>query len=456
MKNNLWNKRIPTLLGLTLIIISIGITSILVKSGIIFISKASPSQTPQNVQITNISDSSITIAYTTDDSVLGSVNFGNNKNLGQTALDERDQLANTISPHKTHSITITNLKPSTNYFFTITSGQNTFLNNDQPFQVATGSTIAATPSSQLPLIGNILMSDGTKPTEAIIYVSIEGSQIISTLIKPDGSYILPLNSLRTNDLSSYFNFTDNSIIKLSILGNSLRSNILLSKSQVNSIPTITLSKDYDFTTSTQPVASVSAQPLNSDLFSTLSAQSSSKSQSPQILSPKKDEGYSDQQPLFKGKGLPNETVKILIHSTDVAQTTITADSYGNWSYRPSQPLSVGDHTITIQTPDSSGIVKTITQSFTVYASGTQVNQSATPSATLTPSPTLTPTLMPTLIPTTTPIITVIPQLSPTLIPQSTTTANQTKGGLAPTGNSTIIGIGVVGIVITIVGGILLF
>src|SRR6185312_548698 len=89
---------------------------------------------------------------------------------------------------------------------------------------------------------------------------------------------------------------------------------------------------------------------------------------PVITTPTKDETFSDQQPQFSGKALPNQEVTIVVHSTDAISTTVTADANGTWSYRPSSPLAPGAHTISITTKNTAGILQTIEQSFTVYAS----------------------------------------------------------------------------------------
>lgn len=440
MRNDIWNKRIPTLLGIGIIGIGIIITSLLVRSGVIFISRAGPSQTPTDVRISNIQDSSFTVSYTTEDKVIGSINFGDNKTLGQNALDDRDQQTGSVNPHKIHNITVRGLNPSTKYYFSILSGQNTFLNNNNLFEAYTARAIDQSPSQQTPLSGKIILPNGTIPSEAIIYVTAENAQVISTLVKQDGSYILPLNSLLNKDLNGYFVFQKNTIIKLLAVGDSLKSNVLLSKEQINPIPTITLSNDYDFTVGSSPTASQSSTSVGFPSFSSQLVSSTSAKQNPQIITPKKDESFTDNKPLFKGSALPNEKVQIIIHSDEQIQTEVTSDANGNWTYRPATPLSPGNHTISIVSRDKSGILKTIQQSFVVYASGTQVHQSATPSAT--PILTFVPT------PTSTPILTISP--APSLIPTSTI-PTPTKIPLPAAGNSSVIFLGMAAVATTIFG-----
>lgn len=442
MKKSFWDKRIPTLFGLFIITISIGITTILVNKETLLQTKATPTQQPQNVRITNVTDNSFSVSYITADKISGSLNYGKDKTLGQSALDEKDK--------QIHSITVNSLTPLTKYYFTITSGQDTYLNNNQPFEINTAQAILALPTNNDKITGKIILPNGLPPKEGIIYITTDNSAVISQTLKLDGVYEIPLSLIRTGDLSSYYDFNSNSVIKILVYGDTLISNVFFSKNQENSIPTITLSKDYDFRTSEIPQASISADQINFPSFTSTS--SATQKKNPQILTPKKDQGFTDEQPLFKGTALPNQNVEIIIHSTEQIQTQITTDNNGNWSFRPSNPLSPGPHTITIVSKDASGILKNITQSFVVYASGTQVSQSATPSSTLTPTPTVKPALIPTLTPTILPSLTITP--IPTEILSPTPYSTYSGKILPPTGNPSIITIGIVGIIMSLIGSLL--
>lgn len=449
MRNGLWDKRIPTLLGVVLIVIGITATSFLVQTGVITIGKAGPSETPENIRITNIADTSFTVSYTTQDSVLGSVSYGESMNLGNIAVDDRDQQSGNIKSYKIHYISVRNLKPSMKYYFTITSGQKTFSNNSNPFEVVTAKNINSPPSSQQPIVGKLILPDGTIPSESVVYLTTGSAQALSTLVKEDGSYIIPLNSLLNKDLTGYFSFSENSVIKMLITGTMHQSNVTVFAKQTNPVPIVTLSKDYDFTTNDfSPGSSEHSSASAQVSFPSFSATSNS-SKDPQILTPKEEEAFSDQQPLFKGVASPGATVKIIIHSPEEIQAQVKSDSAGKWIYRPDTKLSPGEHTIAITTQDKFGILKTITQSFTVYAEGTQVSQSATPSATpvitltSTPTPSLTLSLtpIPTFVLSPTPIPTTIP--IPTSMPTPTQIiAPPTKGGLPPPGSSSAIIMGI--------------
>jgi hypothetical protein len=481
VKKGFWDKRIPTALGLFLIVIGIAITSYFVNQGVFYIIKASPTDNPQEVRITNITDSAATVSFATNGEAIGSVNIGESKDNLQKILDDKDQTSGKVEAKKTHYFTARKLKSSTKYFFSITSGQDTYLNNNAYYELTTGPKIEAEPSSQPPITGKILLPDGKAPNEAIIYTTISNAQTISTMVKSDGTYILPLNSLRKVDLSSYFDFTDNVVMKMTILGDGYSSKILLSKTQINPVPLVTLSKDYDFTTSTEPEASESAKFEKLPSFPA-SVSKQVDTNSPSIVTPQKEQKFSDLKPAFKGKAMPNETVQIVIHSDNEITTEVTADKYGNWSYQPSQDLSPGKHTISIMTRDAQGILRTITQSFTVYASGSLFTNSSSPTPTVSPASTITPTISPTsaLSPTPTiaptavpsgqptPVVTSIPTgtVAPTQTPVPTQiiiqTPTPTIAMARPTssppmrpGSSSLINLGFIGITTIILGIILL-
>lgn len=475
MKKTIWNKRIPTLLGMLLIVIGVGITSFLVNKGVIIVGRASPSTSPQNVRVSNVTDSSFTVSYNTDAQVIGSVNYGKDPNLGQTALDDRDQQTGSLASHKVHSITVRSLSPVTKYLFSITSGQDKFLNNGVPFEIVTGANITNPPSEQKPIVGKVISPDGNAPSEAIIYITTDNSQVISSLIKSDGTYLVPLNSVRSQDLASYLDFSTVKNLKMLAFGDDLSSNISLSINQINPVPIITLSKNYDFATGSEPTATSSARENQTPVFPTAKPGSNVSVNTPEITTPKANQEFSDQQPLLKGTAQPNETVTIVIHSDTPIQAQVTTDANGNWSFRPNTPLAPGNHTITITTKDASGILRTITQSFTVFAAGSQVvpvanPPTATPTSSPTPSPipsaatpTPTPTPAPTLSPSPSASATAVPTptLSPTPIPTLSPTPVPSAPALAPKGQSPgpdgkIVGLGLIGGMLTIIGAFLLF
>lgn len=451
MNNKLFNKRIPTIFGIGFVILAIILTTISLRTQTGFKSKASNSEMPQNVKVTNVSDDAFTITYETDAPVTGSVNFGKDKKLGNAELEDLDKEKGSLTPKNIHSITVKKLTPDTKYHLVIVSGQNTFLDNGSPFEIQTGSSISSPSAMQLKVKGKVVLPDGNPPIEAIVYLSSDNSQLFSAVVGKNGEFHFSLEALRSEDLASYFTAHDNTSLKLEAIGKSLKSTVSISLSNADFIPTITLSNDYDFTHEPIPLASKSAEVEKTVSFPAITTKP--QSLKPQILTPKKDQSFTDQQPQFRGTSLPNAIVEIIIHSDENIQTQVKADSNGNWVYRPPNTLTSGTHIITIKTRDSLGILTTLARSFTVFAQGSQVSESATSSATPTqktiPTATPRPTSAPTPFPTPVPSI-----IIPTSFPSPTFMPIESKGGLPPTGDSPILFI--VGGIVTAVFGVVLF
>ena len=445
---NIFDKRIPTLLAVLLLAIGVGATSYLVQQRVIIFQNAAPPDTPQNIRITNISDSSFTVTYTTVTSVIGTVTVSEGSTT-QTILDDRDEQSGVPKPYTVHSISIKDLKPDTTYSFKILSGTTTYLNADKPFTLTTAPQITGSPNEQNPLAGKIVLPSGEKPQAALIFATTDNGQLLSTLLNPSGLYILPLNTMRTKDLSAPMHFTSQSVMQLLITDGTATSNVSVGIGSINPVPPITLSQNYDFTMSTNPLATGSAQ-KSFPIFST----DTTFSASPEIIVPKSNQSFTDTQPQFSGTALPNKTVSITIHSSNAIQAQVTTNAAGNWTYRPTTPLTPGKHTITITTADQYGILKTIEQSFVVYAAGSEVNQSATPSATLAPTATPTPTATTTPIPTRA-IATTTPTIGVTISPTTPISVKPSPRPTLPsTGSNTVAVLGIGGLVTTVVGIVL--
>jgi len=458
-KQTFWNKRFPTLVGVSLIVVGIILTTYLAEIGVIPIIGAAPGDNPKNIRVTNVSNSSFTVTYTTDQSVVGTVSVLNGA-PSQLFIDDRD--GQSPLPHFLHTITLKNLPAKTTISYSILSGKSTYLNQSSPFTQTTADKISQSPSDSPPITGKTVEIDGSIPPESLVYITTDGGQNISTYSNSQGLYATNL-FIRSSNFSSAIQFQDKTKLQLLALGpNGRQSQVILFAKSSNPVPTITLSQNYDFTQSETPIASGSALPIGFPLFgldTTIQA-----SESPKIDVPQDNETFTDSMPMLHGKVLPNETVSIVIHSDEKISTSVTADQYGNWSYQPAGSLSPGIHTISITSKDQFGILKTIVKTFTILASGTQVAEAATPSATLTPGiPTNTPTLTiaPTtaVSPTVSLSITAIPSITPqiTASPSSVFLSPTTKINPSPTkaipsagSNYGIIG-GVIGIVTTFLG-----
>jgi hypothetical protein len=415
MRQSIWNKQIPTFAGLVMLIITVLATSFLVRTGVLFPIRASISEQPQEVRISNITDTSFTVSYVTNDATTGSVTYGTTDSFGSVATDIRD----TAIPkdHTIHYITVKNLQPTTRYQFAIISGVTTANDKGKPYTVTTGTKISTTPK-QNTLGGKIVLPDGATPLETIIYLESDTTQAISSLALPDGSYTLDIGGLRTKMLDAYAPLSADAKFTLTAFGDKQQATATIA-AQTKQLPTITLSQKYDFSQADETTSASSSEEPSASQSADFPAFTGNKpvNTNPQILSPKKDEALTDQQPEFAGTAPPNKTVDILIESDAPIKASVRTNTDGSWSFRPKKPLTPGKHTITITTRDEAGILRTIVQSFIVNAQGSQfVEPSVSPSVSPSPSTTQTPTATPTAILTIAPSISINPTASPTAIP----------------------------------------
>ncbi|OIP57140.1 MAG: hypothetical protein COX79_00885 [Candidatus Levybacteria bacterium CG_4_10_14_0_2_um_filter_36_16] len=427
-KKKVWEKRIPTILAFVILLGSIILTLQIIKNQILFIGRATPDTTPQNIKITNITDTSFTVTFTTSAKAIGGVSIDGGEGGAILALDDTNKSGGEQKQLFSHHITVGDLKQKTQHNFQIISDSESYSDSGKKYTVTTGPVINTPPTTQKPIFGKVLLPSGEVASDTLIIATADDVQTLSTVTKDSGEFTIPVNSARNLTLESYKNFSDQTLITITARRENMKSIVTLLYKDAQNIPSITLSSDYDF--KTPNIESEEATPTSSLKIPTLAV----KQGEVRIITPKKDERFTDQQPRFQGVALPSQKVKITIHSDENIVTEVKSDNNGIWTYRPPKDLSPGEHTITIETVDGFGVIRRITQTFTVFASGSQLSLDATgtptqtPTNTPIPSPTLTgtPTISPAGSPTPT---TASVSPSPTNIVPSPTTVTST---VAPT------------------------
>lgn len=316
--------------------------------------------------------------------------------------------------------------------------------------------------------GQITSEDTTPLAELILYVNGSNLQPLSVRPTANGSFNLSLATVRTSDLLELVS-TNSAQMSMLIVSSTKTARVQFLLSQADPLPPIVFPNSYNFTLAPEPLSTEEASKEASldTSFPSFSAEEPA-AQNPQILLPQKEAQFSDTKPVFQGTALPGESVQVVIHSTQTIQGSVRANSQGNWSYRPTTPLTPGNHTITITTKDKNGILQTIMKQFTVYAEGSQFTEPSVspvePSPTATPIPTHTPTptifVSPTIKTSPTPT-TFVPTSTPFIFPSPTlpifpTATPATSSVPTPvTGSSSFIIISIATIIVTSVG-ILLF
>lgn len=403
MKKGLFNKRIPTTLALLVLVGIIAVSTVLVQKGIFYIGKAAPENQPQNVLISNVTDTSFTVSFTTPGNVDAVLTMPDAIVGNSLILDDRDKKNGGQGKYFSHLITVPNLKANTKYTFKLLVGAKEY--SDPSFTTTTASLILEAPPSQNPIFGKVLLPDGTLAVDSIVTAKTKDSQLISAITDEKGQFIIPTNSLRASNFNQYLILQENSSILITALHQTMKSTVDTTFSVAKNLPSITLQEQYSFSPQTTETSTESSK-LNLTL-------PTSSGKTVDIISPKEGQTFIDQRPLFTGVAYPNSTVTIQLKN--VLEKQVISSPQGSWSFRSDTALSQGDHALTILTPDNTGAYIRINRNFTIFPLGSQVAMSATPSAT----PIIQPTATPTTIPIT-PTITILPTQQPTSTPETAT------------------------------------
>ncbi len=176
-----------------------------------------------NPVISNITDTSFVVSWTTSSNQAGYISYGTSPSaLNMNAYDKRG--AGTSST--THYIVASGLTPSTTYYFDIVSGATTYDNNGSHFSVTTGGTLSIPAPDNA--YGMVYKSGGTVYANgAIVYLKIRDndcsgssgeSQMLSSLIDETGYWVINLSTARLQDLSSYFTYSSADLVEINADG----------------------------------------------------------------------------------------------------------------------------------------------------------------------------------------------------------------------------------------------
>lgn len=414
-------KKIPTIIALLLLLIGIGGGIYLIENRTGESSVAKTLQEPSSIRVTNLNDTFFTITWLTREPSTGSVVYSaSTKDISRIAFDDRDE-DNKPKPYLTHHVTVRNLEPQTAYFFKVVSGGKTYQDKNSPYSIKTAPKVAETNSLE-PAYGQILNSQNQPAEGALVILNLPNALPLSTLTKPSGNWLIPLNIARDIDLKPY---NPTGVVVETIFVYTSPQEQAQATTDINNdspVPPITIGKTYNFEGLQGKKKEEELAQGEIDEESILGKQTGKKID---ILTPEEGAKFVSSRPLFRGKGVPGKEVIIEIESSEKISGKTTVSKDGIWSWTPPYDLSPDKHKVKITTTDELGNKIVIERNFLVFKSGTQVLGEATPSATLTP--TLTPSAD---VDQASPSPTLEPLFSPT--PESATSTIPISGNISYT------------------------
>lgn len=425
-------KQIPTLLGLGFLIISLVAGVFLFGNGTgVFAPRATPQTTPRNPKVTNVTDTSFTVSFFTDEATAGFVRYGTSEtDLRNQASDERDLISSNTGQFQWHHIPVRGLSPNTSYFYVLGTGTRArFDNNGTPFTVRTAATPVGSPPLNKTVYGAVFTEAGIPADGSIIYAARDGMGELSSLAKGSGGqWVVALANAYNTDGSGYADLTEDDNLNFLIQGNdpTKASIFTLPITQAQPAPDVTLGAMPE----PQPAEQVLEDSPNDEFVGDQDTPPSQGGELAGLLDgppgidieedeiartfdlsqvqPEEMPTISVQDPLIQGVAIPGATVTVEVHSETQIVQTVVADETGQFQLdlaRFGQQLEPGEHTVTYSYIDPvSGQTITRTQQFIVPETSQLLAQADTntpfgsgnpfpvePTPTPTPTPTPEPT-----------------------------------------------------------------
>lgn len=392
-------KKIPTILGLIILLLSIAAGIYLTKSPVSLGSRAGEDCRPLDPQISNITNKSFAVSFLTPIDCLVNLHLNN-----QLVSDSQ------ASASKTHYFQVDNLKQNTQYNFEIISGGKTYTSSK--YSLKTGqSPKSDTPTSNLAW-GKVYTPDQKPAQNAIIFLNVDHSQPLSTRVNEQGYWNISLANSFNQTLDDWFVPPANSYEQIIVFYDDGSTTVLnWNTSKNNPVPDIIIGQNEFSQDSSSPQGSLPSVPDGTSSIDLT------------LKNPSEGETLTTQKPDFFGTAPLGADITIKVESDQVFESQISPQTDGTWNWSPPQNLEPGEHTVTLTaTNPQTGLVDTIVRKFTVLAADTsQPAFSASSSGTLptsTPKPTTTMASSPTSTPqpTSTPIPTQIvqPTIRPTM------------------------------------------
>jgi hypothetical protein len=442
--------KMPTILGLVLAISFLTVAYF--ATDVLFVrTRAKQGGKPLDVKITNVTDRSFTVSFTTEVSTVAFVKLFSSET--KTVFDVRSK-GNQMEKYETHYFVIDSLSPQSEYGFLINSSGEWYGREgkgQKKYKVKTASVYSGAPPEAKLAFGSVVDRNKEPAGGVLVYLEIPGIAPLSSLTSSSGNWVIPLAFAFNPSLSAPADYQEGDTAETILVNGGSKgiSKVFNFTKDNKPVPPIVLGSDHDF----RNIAVQRAKDNSDKKAGRLELDSQKTTRQPvevKVFSPEEGETVRTTKPEIIGTGPQDMEFEVVLESPVKYEAKIKPDSSGKWSWTPPEDLSPGEHQLTVKYFDkSSGEEKTISRRFVVLAAGDQAPAfTASPSAgTVTPTPTEAVTPTPTFTPTPTP--------TPTEAVTSPTPTSATSSALPTSGLADFSFIAIILGVIFLLGGFLL-
>lgn len=361
----MFNKRVPTIIGVLLLVAGLVAGIVLVGRSALLQSKAGPTAIPRNVKIVNVKNDSFTVAWTTDTAVTGFVKYSDNpSNLSLTVGDSRDQISGSTNPYTTHYVEVTGLAADKAYYFRIGSGSAIYGEDGVDGKAFQTKTVRQANNVKEDTInGKVLLSSGAGASGAIVFVNLDGAETLSALTGTGGAWKINLGGVRDKN-GQVVNY-DPQTAKLSILVDAGKSGTAIATTNTgNDTPVgdIILGQSHAFVADTGS-PTVTPTPTIQTQDSSFGDNSVVKITYPGVGGEK----IATTSPQFLGTGPAGMELAVTLDpSYEASQSGIATVSAANkWSFVFGGSIPLGGHTLQVSYVDEGGGNQVVSRVFSI-------------------------------------------------------------------------------------------
>jgi len=326
-----------------------------------FFIRASVEAKPQNIVLSNLTTSSVTVSWTTEISATGSVVPVSNGQEMSPVLDERG-----TGKTKTHYVELTNLEPNTDYdFFIISDSKKYDSSNGESFSFKTAPITAQAPTPN-PIHGTV---SGASGEDIVVYAMLKDKSAypVSAIMPRGGNWIMDLSALRT--------VNDNSLVSVGPSTNFVL--VAVSGLQEGAVLEGTYSELFDSNGKLKDVNSLSVTE-NTSLYLSFPEESflGSAPEEPieevEVVVPKQESGFLDEEDFERDYQLAQDVEWINILST---KSTVSSPT-GEDSVRIVNQTDTGFSVVWISEENEEGYIKYGTSSTSLTSEAVDERDSA--------------------------------------------------------------------------------